>query len=463
MDFHDEDREWHHVLGDGLADPHEQEQRKFPSGGDVPLRIDDPKPRHEPAEIFPHAFPVECPPRRLPRERDRQRAVEAKCLAAEPMQISHGRGKRRPSARFGSYLVMAGSLLVAFLLMIGALCMVPSAGTVADGAADENAQKVIYVNAYDDGEGALSTPALYDRCIESVVSISVSNGKTSGVGSGFVLREDGYLATAYHVVAGMQDVQVIFDDGRRYEAEVVGGDALTDLALLHIEATGLSPVTIGSSASLLPGERVVAIGTPASLDYAGSVSSGEVSYALRTVKIFPDGTGALEKKMKLIQTNAPVNPGNSGGPLFDGQGRVVGMVTMKLGSPFAGMGFAVPIDGAVEILEAMRQNEPLTDALLSSVSVRAANLGIEGEAWEMDGVRGIRVTACRADGAAAGTLLAGDLITRFGDTVVTRPSDLAAALCYYDPGQSVAVTVLRHGQLLTFSVVLGAKNESLEK
>ncbi len=473
MNFHDEYWAASSPFGDGLADPNEQEQRKSPPQKskppeEKPRRIDDPKPMGEPTEVLPHAFPIECPPRTLPEEGERHTAIEATISVGEPNSVPQGGGKRRRgSARFGSYLVMSGSLVVAFLLMIGVLCMKPSPDVFEDGGAesgeDAPAQKVIYVNQYGDGSGALSTPELYDRCIDSVVSISVSNGKTSGVGSGFVLREDGYIATAYHVVADMNNVAVIFTDGSRYEAEVIGGDALTDLALLRIGATGLSPVTLGSSASLLPGERVVAIGTPASLDYAGSVSSGEVSYALRTVKIFPDGTGTLEKKMKLIQTNAPVNPGNSGCPLFDSRGQVVGMVTMKLGNQFAGMGFAIPMDGAVEILEAMRTGEALTDSLLSSVSVRAARLGIVGEAFEVGGVYGVRVSACSEGGGAEGTLTVGDLITRLGDHVIARPADLEQALRAYDPGQTVSVTVLRNGQTLTFSVVLTAKGEEIKK
>ncbi len=467
MNIHDEYAKARLPFGDGLADPNEQEQRKMPHGDEpdpkvAPPRIDDPKPAAAPVEVVPHNFPIECPPHRLPKEGDRQTAVEAAILVSEPMLVSQGRGKgRRGSARFGSYLIMSGSLLVAFLLMIGVLCATPRTEVLAE--TDAPAQKVIYVNSYGDGTGALSTPALYDRCIASVVSISVSNGQTSGVGSGFVLREDGYLATAYHVVADMSEVSVIFADGMRYDAEVIGGDALTDLALLRIDATGLSPVTVGSSASLLPGERVVAIGTPASLDYAGSVSSGEVSYALRTVKIVQDGTHTLEKKMKLIQTNVPLNPGNSGCPLFDGQGRVVGMVTMKLGNQFTGMGFAVPIDGAVPILETMRTGAPLTDAVLSSVSVRAARLGIVGQADEIGGVCGVRISRCTEGTGAAQMLAAGDLITRLGDHVIARPADLESALRAYEPGQSVAVTVLRNGQMLTFSVILTANITDGEK
>lgn len=472
MMFRDKNREWRHSQGGSLDDPNEQEQGKcmdVPHGDPPkkPPKVDDPRPSDAPSEIHPHPFPVECPSRGLPDTAGGRYLTQT----AESRALFDGTPKktrtRRSSARFAGYLVMSASLLLAFLLMIGALCFLPSQQVVDpstdDRATDDDAaQKVVFVDRYTGGESGLSTPELYSRCISSVVSISARNDKHSGVGSGFVLREDGYIATAYHVVEGMTQVEVILNDERHYEARIVGGDRLTDLALLKIEETGLSPVTVGSSASLLPGERVVAIGTPASLDYAGSVSSGEVSYCLRAVKIYGEGK-RLEKKMKLIQTNAPVNPGNSGCPLFDGQGRVVGMVTMKLGNSFDGMGFAIPSDGALPILEAMRAGEVLSDEVLAAVSVRAATLGVDGEAYEVSGVYGVRVRGFHAESRACAVLAVGDLVTEIGDHVVTRMADVEQALSAYEPGETVKITVLRNGQRLQFDIVLGAISNRVEK
>ncbi len=469
MNQYDEQRERAFFLGDTLGDPNEQEQGKCPftdDGGaqEKPPQIHEPQPKKEPTDGVPLTFPVECPPRTLldfARERRLIMRGETSVLVkGEEGQSALKKRHRRGSARFGGYLIMSASLLLAFVMMIGVLCLWPAEHARIEPPEEEGedtpAQKVVYVNHYGDAEGALSTPELYDRCIASVVSVSVKNDQCSGIGSGFVLREDGYIATAYHVVADMTQIEVILADESRYEATLVGGDALTDLALLKIEATGLSPVTLGSSSGLLPGERVVAIGTPASLDYAGSVSSGEVSYALRTVKIYGENGRTLEKKMKLIQTNAPVNPGNSGCPLFDSRGRMVGMVTMKLGNQFSGMGFAVPVDGALGILDAMRTGEVLTDALLSPVSVRAARLGIVGEAYEIGGVYGVRITGFSEEGCAGKMLALDDLIVAIGDSAVTNTADIESALLAYEPQQTVTVTVLRNGQRLAFDVVLQA-------
>ena len=404
-------------------------------------------------ELVPHAFPVECPSR-IPEE------IPDDPKDEEPSEREPN--GQKSSAHFGGYLAMALSFLLAFFLMIGAFCGLPEPLTLEGDSTDasddteKTAQKVVYVQGY--GEGGLSTPELYDACIASVVSITTFDGQHAGVGSGFVLREDGYIATAQHVIADAERVEVVLFDGKRYEACVVGSDALTDLALLKIDVTGLSPVTFASSGDLLTGERVVAIGTPASLDYAGSVSSGEISCVSRSVKIFDQASGTLEKKMTLIQTNAPVNPGNSGCPLFDGNGQVVGMITMKLGENFSGIGFAVPSDGVLAILDAMQTGEELSDSLLALVSVRAATLSLEGEAYETGGVYGVRITKFSSENAGAQkTLRVGDMITHIGDETVTRASDVESVLRAYAPGDTVAVSVLRNGQCLTFEIVLDAK------
>ena len=213
-------------------------------------------------------------------------------------------------------------------------------------------------------------------------------------------------------------------------------------------------MTFGSSEELLIGEKVFAIGTPASVDYAGSMSSGEVSYLRRTVRINEETTGALQKKMTLIQTTAPVNPGNSGCPLFDEYGHLVGVITMKLGNSFAGIGFAIPSDGALSVLRAMMEGEPLSDTLLSSIAVSAPRLGVLGEADNMNGIYGIRVVGF-ADGAASAQVLkVGDLMTRIDETPICSASDIDIALREKNPGDTVQVTVLRGAQSLTFEVIL---------
>ncbi len=355
-----------------------------------------------------------------------------------------------------SLLVAVGACVYAFAASARQSTTPQETETPADlPAAVTDSDKVIFVRPFDEESGLLTAPELYAACADSVVSVVTSHGSTSGIGSGFVLSSDGYIATANHVVAGREALEVVLAKGGCYPAKLICGNELTDLALLKIEATDLSPVIFGSSAELLTGERVLAIGTPASLDYAGSMCSGEVSYGERTVFVYDDNTGTLQKKLKLIQTDAPVNPGNSGCPLFNEYGQVVGMITMKLGDRYAGIGFAIPSDGAKEILLAMMEGRELTDELLASVGTTAPKLGLLGEAAEIGGVHGVKVNGFPSEKTSAATSLqTGDLITRIDETLILSSSDIGRAINQKAPGDTVAVTVLRGGQYLTYSICL---------
>ena len=231
---------------------------------------------------------------------------------------------------------------------------------------------------------------------------------------------------------------------------------MTDLAVLKIQAQGLPVVKFGKSSQLLTGERVIAIGTPASMEYAGSLCSGEISYVARTVKIYDRASNTLQKKMTLLQTDAPVNPGNSGCPLFDEYGNVIGIVTMKLGDQYSGIGFALPSDGALPILQAMMRGEAVTDELRSPIATPAPKLGIVGETDTEGGVCGIRILRFSdANASTASALKAGDLILRIDQQSTKNIQNVNEAIHSKNPGDTVLVTVLRAGQQLSFHVILG--------
>ena len=316
-------------------------------------------------------------------------------------------------------------------------------------------ERVIFVREYDRESGLLTLPELYEKYSDAVVSIRSKSQKGNGVGSGFFLREDGYIATVAHVVDGAEELTVVTGDGKNFEASLVSSDVMTDLALLKIEGEGFPTVSFGESEKLLTGEKVIAIGTPASLDYAGTLCTGEISYSLRTVKVYDSSGQVLQKKMKLLQTTAPVNPGNSGCPLFDEYGRVVGIVTMKLGSDYVGLGFAIPSDGASAILEAMMRGETLEDELLSLVSVSAPRLGILGEESVSQGIAGVKIVRFSTERCdAALTLREGDLIVQIEGEPIATTEKMTSLIQTKNPGESVLVTVLRSGQRLTFEVIL---------
>ena len=352
-------------------------------------------------------------------------------------------------------MVILSAVLLFFLTVIFLICMreeSPSDQIFTDEPAFESGDADTPV--YSKGGEGLSVAEIYEKCKGSVVSISAKKDGVSGVGSGFVYASDGYIATANHVIEGMDEIYVIFADGTKTLAKVIAGNSFADIALLKVGRSGLQAVEFGDSQKLAVRERVVAIGTPASLDYAGSVSSGEVSYLDRVVKMHGED-GMLEKKMKVIQTTAPLNPGNSGCPLFDTEGRVVGMVTMKLGSDFSGMGFALHSTGTFGILEAMRLGKEINESLLSSVCVKGARVGIVGETDSEGEYSGVRISSFSATHCdAALKLKVGDLVVSLEGEKVKNAAEMSKLIENYYSGDIVTVTVLRSGQLLSFEVVL---------
>jgi S1-C subfamily serine protease len=270
----------------------------------------------------------------------------------------------------------------------------------------------------------------------------------AGAGSGVVLTPDGFILTSAHVVSGRSPRrgQATFVDGREFRFEIVGGDALSDLAVLRADATGLAAATLGDADPLRPGQLVVAIGNPNGL--AGSVTAGVVSALGRSL---PARAGRAVRVIdNVIQTDAALNPGNSGGALADSAGRVVGINTAVAG---VGLGLAVPINAATR---------HVIGQLMSSGRVRRAYLGIAGGPRPLPpggrrhfgsrtGVEVVEVvTGSPADGAG---LRPEDLIVEVDGTAVEGVDDLQRLMVGDRIGATVAVTLLRGGRELTLELV----------
>jgi serine protease Do len=194
-----------------------------------------------------------------------------------------------------------------------------------------------------------------------------------------VLTQDGYIATNYHVIENMQTITVKFYNGQAAVAEVIGYSAIDDIAVIKVNAGGLYTARLGSSADVKDAQNVYAVGTPAGEEYAWSVTKGIVSFAQREVKIYDD-EGILEKKMKLIQTDTPVNPGNSGGPLVNANGEVLGIITLKLAGQYENMGFAIPIDGAMVLINNIIETGEPGDSPITSKRPLIGIVGVGVEA-----------------------------------------------------------------------------------
>ena len=217
--------------------------------------------------------------------------------------------------------------------------------------------------------GGLSLQEIYEKNIPSVVSLACTLRSGTSTGTGVVLSGDGYILTNAHVVDGSRYVTVYLSDGRNFEATLVGADEITDLAVLRISAEDLDPVEFGDSSILRVGDSVSAIGDPLGMEFRGSFTDGIISAINRDVTI--DG-----RKMSLIQTNAALNSGNSGGPLLNCYGQVIGINTMKIGAftesaGVEGLGFAIPSATVKDVVEQL-----ISQGYVSG----RPTLGITGEA-----------------------------------------------------------------------------------
>jgi putative serine protease PepD len=298
--------------------------------------------------------------------------------------------------------------------------------------------------------------------LPSVVKINVESASGGGSGSGIVLSSDGEILTNNHVVEvaeGGGRITVNFDDGSTAEAEVVGTDPVTDLAVIRAQdVSGLTPAVIGDSDALGVGQEVVAVGSPFGLE--ATVTSGIVSSLNRPVTV---GGGSTDNTTyPAIQTDAAINPGNSGGPLVDMAGEVVGVNSSIRSSSSAqgeggsiGLGFAIPISKVLPIVEQLRNGETPTHARLG-VTV-ADSVGEDGLVTGA----GIEDVNGGSAGEAAG-LEPGDVVTKVGEEPVTGTESLIATIRGYRPGDKVTLTVVRDGETLTLDATLDSDIEGTD-
>ncbi|GAA0909594.1 S1C family serine protease [Pseudonocardia zijingensis] len=292
------------------------------------------------------------------------------------------------------------------------------------------------------------------RTVPAVVSFEVRVGDEGGTGSGVMIDPSGYVLTNNHVVAPAAEVtgaqiEAIFHDGTRAAAQIVGRDPKTDLAVVKVEVANPVVATFGSSAGLVVGDGVIAIGSP--LGLVGTVTEGIVSALDRPVRL--DGSGTdTNAVIDAIQTDAAINPGNSGGPLVDSTGAVVGINTairsigMGEGGSI-GLGFAIPIDDARGIAE----------ELIRTGAVTHAEIGINARSVSDGTTDGAQVQNVQQGGAAeAAGILEGDVIVRLGGRPIAGADELVVAVRERNPGDTVDVELVREGRPLTVSVVLAS-------
>ena len=299
-------------------------------------------------------------------------------------------------------------------------------------------------------EGGLSLQEIYDKNIPSVVSITAQSVRGTSTGTGVIISDSGYIVTNCHVVASGQLIQVRLTDERSFTADLIGADEVSDLAVLRIEADQLIPAEFGDSGVLRVGDSVAAIGDPLGEALRGTLTNGIVSAINRDVT-----TGG--RTLTLIQTNAALNSGNSGGPLINCYGQVIGINTMKIGdytdiAGVEGLGFAIPSTTVKEIVEQL--------IIQGYVSGRPT-LGLEGEAvstfyqlyYRMPAGLYITEVAEGSDAHDAG-IEPGDILLSIDENRITDATAMKELLYGYEIGDTVTVIIYRGGRQYSLELTL---------
>ena len=316
--------------------------------------------------------------------------------------------------------------------------------------------------------GGMTTSQVSEMVSPSVVVITTEqvvysqwswygqNQVESGAGSGVIISSDGYILTCAHVVSGASQITVTIGD-TDYTATVVGEDDTSDVAVLKIDATGLTPATVGDSDSLSVGDSVLAVGNPLG-ELGGTVTSGIVSALNRSVTI--QGTSSTNT-MSLIQMDASVSPGNSGGGLFNMNGELIGLVNAKSSSSDAeGLGFAIPINDAIQVAQDLLENGYVSGRPYMGITYIAVTDAQTAAQFNVNAYGVYVVDVVQGGPADKAGLKVGDRIVSIDGTEIAQKDDLGTLMQPHTAGDTLSITVARDGQMQTVSLTLGEKNAS---
>lgn len=376
--------------------------------------------------------------------------------------------KNKKKGAFGAGTVIAAALLAAVIGAGSGIAAVTLSSKNGSNTSSPITSSVsgsnVNINIDETAESVVEavakkvTPSVVGiRTTTSVRSFFGSSNESTGEGSGVVYSADGYIITNYHVISGAvtnksgSKIEVFTDtlDSDSYEATVVGYNISTDLAVIKINAKGLTPAEFSDSSKLKVGQYVITVGNPGGLEFMDSVTYGVISGLNRVV--------SSDSDVKLIQTDAAINPGNSGGALVNTKGQLVGINSSKIVSEeFEGMGFAIPSNTVAEICKNIieKQNDP-EPYLGISVSEK-----YNSSVLKYYGYPSGAVVSSVADGSPADNagLAKGDIITEFGGTKITEYSMLESLLQKCKPGDQVSVKIYRSGRYYSTTVTVGSNN-----
>ena len=324
------------------------------------------------------------------------------------------------------------------------------------------------ITAASSSGSSLTTEQVADLVSPSVVVITTEqvvysqwswygqNQVESGAGSGVIISSDGYILTCAHVVDGASSITVTIGD-KDYTATLVGEDTTSDIAVIKIDADGLTPATVGNSDSLKVGQSVMAVGNPLG-ELGGTVTGGMISALNRSVTI--QGSSSVNT-MSLIQMDASVSPGNSGGGLFNMNGELVGIVNAKSSSSDAeGLGFAIPINDAIKVAQELLENGYVTGRPYLGITYLAVTDAQTASQLGVNAYGVYVVEVVKGGPAEKAGLQAGDRIVSVDGTEIASKDDLGTLMQKHAAGDTLSITIARDGQMQTINVTLGEKTAS---
>ena len=324
------------------------------------------------------------------------------------------------------------------------------------------------ITAASSSGSSLTTEQVADLVSPSVVVITTEqvvysqwswygqNQVESGAGSGVIISSDGYILTCAHVVDGASNITVTIND-KDYTATLVGEDTTSDIAVIKIDADGLTPATVGNSDSLKVGQSVMAVGNPLG-ELGGTVTGGMISALNRSVTI--QGSSSVNT-MSLIQMDASVSPGNSGGGLFNMNGELVGIVNAKSSSSDAeGLGFAIPINDAIKVAQELLENGYVTGRPYLGITYLAVTDAQTASQLGVNAYGVYVVEVVKGGPAEKAGLQAGDRIVSVDGTEIASKDDLGTLMQKHAAGDTLSITIARDGQMQTVNVTLGEKTAS---
>ena len=324
------------------------------------------------------------------------------------------------------------------------------------------------ITAASSSGSSLTTEQVADLVSPSVVVITTEqvvysqwswygqNQVESGAGSGVIISSDGYILTCAHVVDGASNITVTIND-KDYTATLVGEDTTSDIAVIKIDANGLTPATVGDSDGLKVGQSVMAVGNPLG-ELGGTVTGGMISALNRSVTI--QGSSSVNT-MSLIQMDASVSPGNSGGGLFNMNGELVGIVNAKSSSSDAeGLGFAIPINDAIKVAQELLENGYVTGRPYLGITYLAVTDAQTASQLGVNAYGVYVVEVVKGGPAEKAGLQAGDRIVSVDGTEIASKDDLGTLMQKHAAGDTLSITIARDGQMQTVNVTLGEKTAS---